>query len=272
MNANPEGQVSPSEHKNAYMTSCPVVSRTHARISWRPNGDVVVTDSNSHHGTYINDSITRCTSGIAYTLNDGDTVSFGKGIFKDGKFHEPHSVLVRLNVGDLTPKSRTGTYGLKPIQRFTSVGSQSEVQAEKIRSEVQRLGRRKDVASKQKRQLQDVASRLDYLEKKALEKTTSPQEIELRLMALERHYEGLLEKLTVIEHNLVRPQADDESDDYEPRRRRRGQRAVSEEGDDTDDDEAAVRAASRSSKPSMTTTMAMVVAGGVAVWTALALS
>jgi hypothetical protein len=27
----------------------------------------------------------------------------------------------------------SGTYGLKPIQRFTSVGSQSEVQAEKIR-------------------------------------------------------------------------------------------------------------------------------------------
>lgn len=255
------------------MTACPVVSRTHARISWLANGDVVITDSNSHHGTYINDNASRCTSGKAYKLSDGDTLSFGKGIFKDGKFHEPHTVLVRLNVGDLTPsKSRSGTYGLNPIQRFTSVGSQSEVQAEKIRSEVQRLGRRKDVAGKQKKQLQDVSSRLEYLEKKALEKTTSPQEIELRLMALERHYEGLLEKLTSIEHNLTRPHIadDDDSDDEPPRRRRH--RAVSEDGEDTDDDEAAVQAASKSSKPSMTSTVAMVVAGGVMVWTALALS
>lgn len=163
------------------------------------------------------------------------------------------------------------------------------------------------MATKQKKQLQDVSSRLEYLEKvpclawtclqkwanerlqKALEKTTSPQEIELRLMALERHYEGLLDKLTSIEHSesrligdhtptyarvldLTRPHAaaDDDSDDEPPRRRRH--RAVSEDGEDTDDDEAAVQAASKSSKPSMTSTVAMVVAGGVMVWTALALS
>ena len=70
--------------------------------------------------------------------------------------------------------------------------------------------------------------------------------------------------------DLVRPH-DDDSDDYEPRRRRK-QRAVSEEGDNTDDDEPSVKAASRLSKPSMAGTVAMVVAGGVAVWTVLALS
>ncbi|KIM29746.1 hypothetical protein M408DRAFT_22616 [Serendipita vermifera MAFF 305830] len=262
-----------SNARDLYTTSCPVVSRSHATIRWLPNGEVVIVDSDSHHGTYINDSLSRLTPSQAYKLQDQDTISFGKGIFKDGSFHPPHTVTIRMNAGEQTPpqKSRTGTYGLKsqrtePRHMTPGEGSQSEVQASKIRTEVQRLKGRREVGVKQKRQLQDVSSRLEYLEKNALDKITSPQEVDLRLRALERHYEALLEKLTSIEYNLRVPAQADGSPERETSPRRR---SSEDDGEDTDDDEPATPPAPRSS---MAGTVAMVLVGGVAVWTALALS
>ncbi|PVG01248.1 SMAD/FHA domain-containing protein [Serendipita vermifera] len=268
-NSEPRAQQTPSN--NSYITTCPVVSRTHAHIRWLPSGEVVIVDAESHHGTYINDSLSRLTPGQAYKLQDEDTISFGKGIFKDGNFHPPHMVLIRLNTGEPQPRARpSGTYGLKShrseVPQHTTPGSQSEAQAEKIRTEVQRLGRRREVAHKHKRQLQDVSSRLDYLEKTALEKSTSPQEVEMRLRALERHYEALLEKLTVIEQNLRAPEHDVASSDGEIRGKKT---RADDDGEETDDDEPSQ---ARSSGSSVMGTVAMVVVGGVAVWTALAMS
>jgi hypothetical protein len=137
----------------------------------------VIADSGSHHGTYINDSLSSLTPGQAYKLQgraafmrssclltfaDQDTVSFGKGIFKDGSFHPPHTVLIRMNAADESSPSPTkprtptsvalasllsyirlhsvsNTYGLKsqrteqPSHLTPGEGSQSEVQASKIR-------------------------------------------------------------------------------------------------------------------------------------------
>lgn len=47
---------------------------------------------------------------------DQDTVSFGKGIFKDGSFHPPHTVTIRMNAGEQTPpqKTRTSVYTIHP--------------------------------------------------------------------------------------------------------------------------------------------------------------
>jgi hypothetical protein len=49
---------------------------------------------------------------------DQDTVSFGKGIFKDGSFHPPHTVLISMNATDerspSPQKSRTPTSALVP--------------------------------------------------------------------------------------------------------------------------------------------------------------
>lgn len=95
---------------------------------------------------------------IFITLVDHDTVSFGKGIFKDGRFHAPHTVTIRLGEIEISkPKSRrlvytrqykyrsseehnSGTFGLKSYgsepARLETAASQSEVaekQAEKIR-------------------------------------------------------------------------------------------------------------------------------------------
>ncbi|KAG8788098.1 hypothetical protein FRC15_006062 [Serendipita sp. 397] len=253
---------------NTYTTFCPVVSRKHAIIRWLTSGEVALMDAKSHHGTYINESPTRLTPGQAYKLHNEDTISFGKGIFKDGQFHPPHTVAIHFNAAEEpTTRNPSGTYGLRsqPLsrERLGSVGSQSEVtdrQADRIRTEVQRLGRRREVAGKHRRQLHDVSKRLEYLEKNALDRTTSPQEVELRLRALERHYEGLLDKLTIIEQSVRNPSISGEA---EPRRH---VRRVVEDGEETDDDEP-----TGSSRSSLAGTVAMVLVGGAVVWTALAM-
>jgi len=125
------------------------------------------------------------------------------------------------------------------------------------------------VGGKHKRQLQDVSTRLEYLEKNALERITSPQEVDLRLRALERHYEALLEKLTAIEYNLRVPggKAECPERDGSPKRRS----SDDDDGEGTDDDEPEP-SPPPTSRSSVAGTVAMVVVGGVAVWTALAMS
>ncbi|CAG7850878.1 SubName: Full=Uncharacterized protein {ECO:0000313/EMBL:CCA68278.1} [Serendipita indica DSM 11827] len=270
-----DGKTDSAAAQSTYLTTCPVVSRTHATIRWLHTGDVVIADSESHHGTYINDSLARLTPGQAYKLQDDDIISFGKGIFKDGNFHPPHTVLVRFNAPPSSPtKSRSGTYGLTSRAdptRLSSIGSpQSEVtdrQAERIRTEVQRLGRRREAASRHKRQLHDVSARLEYLEKSAMDKA-SPQDVDVRLRALERHYESLLEKLTNIEQSLRTPDQDNGSITSERRRKHK----QSDDGEETDDDEPAVAPKAAASTSSTLGTVAMVLAGVAVTYTALAMS
>ncbi|KAG7087324.1 hypothetical protein E1B28_013301 [Marasmius oreades] len=82
------------------MFRCPVVSRKHAKFHFEQDNKLFVTDTNSHHGTHIRRhgslTSTMLKPETPTQLFDGDVITFGKTVGRNGELVRP--VVVRLEL------------------------------------------------------------------------------------------------------------------------------------------------------------------------------
>lgn len=97
----------PKEHEARATYSNPLMSRSHAKIAFSGSDMVSLTDTHSHHGTWVNrkSEDIKLTPDKPFRLEDGDKITFGKGVFKDGVMHMPLVVSVKLLFNPSTPPS-----------------------------------------------------------------------------------------------------------------------------------------------------------------------
>ncbi|KZT03062.1 uncharacterized protein LAESUDRAFT_729570 [Laetiporus sulphureus 93-53] len=85
---------------------CPVISRSHAKITFTEYGNAYIMDLHSHHGTHIlrpGESVSRPIEAEAPTvLADGDIITFGKSVGHGPTLVRPVSVRVQLLFGTNT--------------------------------------------------------------------------------------------------------------------------------------------------------------------------
>jgi pSer/pThr/pTyr-binding forkhead associated (FHA) protein len=100
------------------MFRCPVVSRSHAKFTFSDSGFLYITDTSSHHGTFVGHKI--IPSEILVQVNDGDTITFGKSVNRNNEVVRP--VVARIELIYQTPPrtpvslakpSTSGRYGLR---------------------------------------------------------------------------------------------------------------------------------------------------------------
>ncbi|KIJ53342.1 hypothetical protein M422DRAFT_64778 [Sphaerobolus stellatus SS14] len=76
----------------------PVMSRSHAKITFADSGSVFIIDTGSYHGTWVARASDKCKlePETPFQLRDGDILTMGKEVFKDGNLHQPITVSVKL--------------------------------------------------------------------------------------------------------------------------------------------------------------------------------
>ncbi|KZV75026.1 hypothetical protein PENSPDRAFT_647548 [Peniophora sp. CONT] len=99
---------------------CPVISRKHASIAFLDSRYVAITDLRSHHGTYVRKAGSPAgrslLPNLAFQLNDGDFITFGKRVAKDDGYVDPVTVEVRLlEGGDGLNSYDADSYASRPM-------------------------------------------------------------------------------------------------------------------------------------------------------------
>ncbi|CCM02727.1 uncharacterized protein FIBRA_04834 [Fibroporia radiculosa] len=144
-----QGQRRSASCSDRALFRCPVVSRTHAKITLTEFGNAYLVDLNSHHGTHIlrpGDTVSKpVTPTVPTVLADGDIITFGKTVGHDDSIVRPITVRVRLLFGgdsaqattpvqdspsnptpmDSTTPSPTARYGSNGRYRFPGDSSSS---------------------------------------------------------------------------------------------------------------------------------------------------
>ncbi|KAF8574237.1 hypothetical protein K439DRAFT_865515 [Ramaria rubella] len=106
----------------------PVMSRNHAKITFADSGSVFIIDTNSHHGTCISRSLGqfKLASESPFQLQDGDKITFGKDVLRNGLLHKPLTVSVKLLRTTSTPSSMSiSSTSVSPIGKTSSPRSRN---------------------------------------------------------------------------------------------------------------------------------------------------
>ncbi|KAI0058612.1 hypothetical protein BV25DRAFT_1994116 [Artomyces pyxidatus] len=102
---------------------CPVISRRHAKIVFSGENQVQLTDLSSHHGTHVlkqGDAISKkLTPGEPISLDNGDSVTFGKTVGRDECLVRPVTAIVRL-LHDEEVSWTPANKGKQPFRSSTS--------------------------------------------------------------------------------------------------------------------------------------------------------
>ncbi|KAF8516505.1 hypothetical protein JB92DRAFT_2910315 [Gautieria morchelliformis] len=110
----------PSDDRATF--SNPVMSRNHAKITFADSGSAFVIDTNSHHGTWVGRTAEfKLAAESPFQLHDGDRLTFGKEVQRNGVLHMPLTVTVKLLQSASTPSSMSiSSTSVSPASKVAS--------------------------------------------------------------------------------------------------------------------------------------------------------